>query len=137
MSSDIRSPSPGVEERPAGEVAGDLADDVRRMIDLQVELAKQEARELAVANAVAAGMLAVGGLLVVLAVLVALPVLLVTVLPWHWQAAVVWTALYLLVGAAGLLVGRSRLRLEPPRKTLAALKETREWVLRRMRSPIS
>jgi uncharacterized membrane protein YqjE len=137
MSSDIRPPSRGVEERPAGEVAGDLAEDVRRMIDLQVELAKQELRELAVANAMAAGILVTGGLLVVLAVLVALPVVLVTVLPWHWETAVVWTVLYLVAGGAGLLIGRSMLRLEPPRKTLAALKETREWVIQRMRSPSS
>jgi uncharacterized membrane protein YqjE len=122
-------------DKPTPEVASDLAEDVRRMIDLQVELAKRELREMAVANALAAGLLGGGGLLGTLAVLVALPVVLVVVLPWHWQVAVVWAVAYLLIGAAALLAGRSRLRLEPPRKTLAALKETKEWVLQRMRSP--
>jgi hypothetical protein len=137
MSSKPELPRESGEEQPAADVAGDLAEDVRRLIDLQVELAKREVRELAVANATAAGIMGTGGLLIVLAVLVALPVLLVIVLPWHWQAALVWMVAYLLIGAVGVLVGRSRLRLTLPQKTLDALKETREWVLRRMRSPIS
>jgi hypothetical protein len=61
-------------------------------------------------------------------------VLLVALLPWHWEVAAVWIAAYALGGAVALLVGRARLRLAAPPKTVAELKENREWVLRRINS---
>src|SRR5258708_39255186 len=64
--------------------------DAQRLVALEVALAKQEAKELATANAIALGVIAVGGLLAVLAILVAVPGLVVMLVPWKWEAAAVW-----------------------------------------------
>ena len=108
--------------------------DAQRLVALEVALAKQELRELATANAIAAGLIAVGGLLAVLGVLVALPSLIVWLVPWKWQAALVWTVAYVVIGVVLVFVGRSRLELRLPPRTLESLKENKEWGLRRVRS---
>jgi hypothetical protein len=108
--------------------------DAQRLVALEVALAKQEARELATANAIAAGVIAFGGLLAVLGVLVALPTLVIWLVPWKWQAAAVWTAGYIVVGVALVLVGRARLELHLPPRTIESLKENKEWALRRVKS---
>jgi Putative Actinobacterial Holin-X, holin superfamily III len=61
-------------------------------------------------------------------------VIVVFLVPWHWQAAVVWAIAYMVVGAALALYGRSRISLRLPAKTLDSLKENKEWVLRQIRS---
>jgi Putative Actinobacterial Holin-X, holin superfamily III len=131
MGDDLNRPDPG-ESTP--ELATEITDDLQRMATLQLELAKQEVKELAIQNAVAAGMLGAAAVVALLAVLVAVPVLLVVILPWHVQTAAVWMVLYLVLGAVLALLGRSRLRLELPPKTTQTLKENKEWALRRMRS---
>jgi uncharacterized protein (DUF58 family) len=80
------------------------------------------------------GAMSAAGILVMLAVLVALPVAAVLLVPWHWQAAVVWAAAYVLLGIALYLFGRSRLKLRLPTRTLDSLKETKAWAIRRLRS---
>ena len=89
---------------------------------------------LAISNAIAAACMAAAGLLAVLAILVALPVLVVEVVPWHWEAALVWTLAYLVIAGGLYLFGKSRLRLRLPAKTLDSLKETEELAFRHMRS---
>jgi hypothetical protein len=131
MGDDLNRPNP---EESTPELATEITDDLQRMATLQLQLAKQEVKELAVQNAIAAGMLGTAAVVAVLAVLVALPVLVVVILPWHWEAAVVWVVGYLALGAVLALLGRSRLRLELPPKTTETLKENKEWALRRMRS---
>jgi hypothetical protein len=108
--------------------------DAQRLVSLEVALAKQEVKDLITANAIAAGMLAGGGLVLILAILVAVPVFIVTLVPWHWQAAAIWAVAYTAIGIALVLVGKSRLRIKLPAKTIASLKENKEWALRRMRS---
>jgi len=103
---------------------------------LEVALAKQEVKELVMVNAIAAGMMAGGGLVLMLAIFVTLPVAVVTLVPWHWQAALTWTVAYAVIGIALVLVGKSRLRMSLPAKTIASLKESKEWALRRMRSTV-
>ena len=120
----------------SGELAGEVVQDAQRLVLLEVALAKRELKDLAIANAVAAGMMAGGGLLLILAILVAVPVIVVTLVPWHWQAALIWAAAYVLIGIALVLVGKSRLRIRLPAKTIASLKESKEWALRRMRSTV-
>jgi hypothetical protein len=107
---------------------------VQRIVELQVDLARREVREMAVRNLAAAGSLAMGAALIATAMVVGIPVLLVVILPWHWEVAAIWIVLYLLVGALAVLVGKARLRIAVPPKTLEALKENREWVLRQIRS---
>jgi Putative Actinobacterial Holin-X, holin superfamily III len=111
-----------------------VVSDAQRLIALEVALAKQEAKELATGNAIALGIIAFGGLLLILGVLVALPALAVWLLPWHWQAAAVWAASYLVIGLLLIIVGRTRLALRLPPRTIESLKENKEWALRRVRS---
>ena len=111
-----------------------VVSDAQRLVALEVALAKQEAKELATANAIAAGVIAFGGLLAVLAILVALPVLVVMLVPWKWEAAAVWAGAYLVIGLLLVIVGKARLQLKLPPRTVESLKENKEWALRRVRS---
>ena len=111
-----------------------VVSDAQRLVALEIALAKQELRELATGNAIAAGIIVFGGLLTALAVLVALPSLVVWLVPWHWQAAAVWGAAYLVIGIGLVLLGKSRLQVRLPRRTLDSLKENKEWALRHVKS---
>ncbi len=113
---------------------GSVVSDAQRLVELQIALAKQELKELATGNAIAIGVIAVGGLLAILAIFVAAPVLVVTLVPWKWEAAAVWVAAYLVIGAVLILIGKSRLQVKLPPRTIASLKENKEWALRRVRS---
>lgn len=125
---------------PAGETTSSRAliesviSDVKELVGLEIALARQELKDLAVRNGIAVGFLVLGAILIALAVLVSLPVLVVVLVPWHWQAAAAWLALYLLGGLVLVLVGRARLRLQPPARTIESLKESKEWALRHVRS---
>ncbi len=114
------------------ELAHDIVENAQELVRLEIALAKQEVKELAITNAVAAGSFAVAGLLAMLAILVALPVLIVVLVPQHWIAALVWLVLYLVVAAVLALIGRSRLRIEVPQRTISSLRETKSWALRQL-----
>ncbi|HYT11741.1 MAG TPA: phage holin family protein [Candidatus Nitrosopolaris sp.] len=116
------------------ELAADVVQGVQRLVTLEVTLARQELKELAITNAIAVGAMAAAGTLVMLAVLVALPVAVVVAVPWHWQAAVVWAFAYLVLAGVLYLFGKSRLKVRLPTRTLDSLKETKAWALRRLRS---
>ena len=118
------------------DLAADAVQTVHRLIDLEIALAKQELREIATANVIAAACIGAGGLMAVLALLVALPVMVILLVPWHWQAALVWALAYLVIAAGLALYGRSRLTLRMPTRTLESLKENKEWALRRMKSTV-
>ena len=111
-----------------------VVSDAQRLVALEIALAKQELKELAMANAIALAIMMFGVLLAVLGLLVAVPALVVVLVPWHWQAAAVWVAAYLLIGLALVLVGKARLQVRLPTRTLESLKENKEWALRRVRS---
>ncbi|HEY3086055.1 MAG TPA: phage holin family protein [Candidatus Dormibacteraeota bacterium] len=111
-----------------------VINDAQRLVSLEIALAKQETKELATRNAIALGLLTFGGLLGLLAVLVAVPVLVVMLVPWKWEAAAVWVAAYVVIGIGLILLGRARLQVGLPRRTVESLKENKEWALRRMRS---
>jgi uncharacterized membrane protein YdbT with pleckstrin-like domain len=120
----------------SGDLAAEVIHDAQRLVSLEVALAKQELKDLAMANAVAAGLVAGGGLLILLGVLVAIPSLVVAVVPWHWVAAAAWVVLYLVIGLGLVLYGKTRFRVGLPAKTMASLKESKEWALRRMKSTV-
>ena len=112
----------------------EIVHEAQDLVELQLELAKQDLRELAVRNSVAVGLLSFGGLLVLLAVLVAVPVLIVLWSENRVLSAIIWIAVYVVAGAILMLVGRLMLRLEVLRKTLTSLEETKRWALRQIRS---
>jgi cytochrome c biogenesis protein CcdA len=120
----------------SGDIAAEVIYDAQRLVSLEIALAKQEVRDLVMASAVAAGMVGLGGLLILLALLVAVPSFVVALVPWKWQATLVWIAGYLLLGLGLVYWGRSRFALKLPTRTLETLKENKEWVLRRMRSTV-
>jgi hypothetical protein len=122
-------------DRSSAELAQDIVHEAQDLVRLEVELAKQELRELATRNGIAAGLLVFGTVLLGLALLVVLPLLLLVVV-WdnHVLGAVIWLTGYVVAGALLLLVGRLLLRLEPPRRTLSTLEETKRWALRQIRS---
>ena len=117
------------------EIAAGLVEEAENLIRLEIALAKQELKEMAITNAIAAGAFAGAGLLALLALLVGLPVLIVVAVEPHWLAALVWIILYLAVAAGLALLGRSKLHIALPERTVNSLKETRNWALRQMRSP--
>ncbi len=122
-------------EQSSAELAQDIVHDAQGLVRLELQLARQELTELVWRNGIAAGLLMLGAVLMLLAMLVALPVLLLVVL-WdkHVLGAIIWFGAYLVLGAALLLTGRLRLRLQPPRRTLTSLEETKRWALRQIRS---
>ena len=121
-------------EESSSELAHDIVASAQQLVQLEVNLAKQEVKELAIRNGVAFGLLAGAGLFALLALLVALPVLIINLIPAHAIAAAVWLALYIVLAAVLALVGRARLQLQPPRRTIQSLKETRAWALRQISS---
>ena len=131
---------PAVETIPADHGArsrgliASVVSDAQRLVSLEIALAKQELRELATGNAIAAGLIATGGLLLGLGLLVALPSLIVALVPWHWQAAAVWLAAYVVIGLVLIIVGKRRLQLRLPPRTIESLKESKEWALRHVKS---
>jgi len=116
------------------ELAAEVVQDVNRLVGLEIALAKQELKELAIRNVIAAACMAVGALFAILALLVAVPVAVVMLVPWHWEAAAVWAVVYALLAAGLALHGKARLQITLPPKTVASLKETKTWALQRMRS---
>jgi hypothetical protein len=120
----------------SSDLATEVAHDAQRLVNLEIALAKQEIKDLVLANAIAVGMVAGGGLLLILGVLVAIPVFIVVLVPWHWPAAGTWIVLYVLLGIGLMLAGKARFALKLPARTLASLKENKEWALRQMRSTV-
>ena len=125
--------APGKPASSRGLIGSVLAD-AQRLIALEIAIAKQEVKELATGNAIAAGLMAFGALLTVLAILVAVPVLVVMLVPWKWEAAAIWVAAYLIVGLVLIVIGKARLQVKLPPRTMESLKENKEWALRRVKS---
>ena len=123
----------------SGDLAAEVVQDVSRLVNLEIALAKQELKELAIRNGIAVGLLAFGGLLCILALLVAVPVAVVLLIAFGWTAvaviaAAVWAVVYLVIGVALVFVGKARLRIGLPSRTIASIKETKTWALHRLRS---
>ena len=116
------------------ELAADAMQGVQRLVSLEIALAKQELKEIAIVNLTAVACIAVAGLLGMLALLVAIPVLIVALVPWHWQAALVWVVAYAVIAGGLALYGKSRISLRMPTRTLESLKENKEWALHQLRS---
>jgi hypothetical protein len=128
---DDATPSPSAK---SGDLAATVIHDAQRLVSLEIALAKQEIKDMAIGNGIAAALVAAGGLLVILGLLVAAPTLVVVLVPWHWEAALAWAAGYILLGGALALAGKARFRLGLPARTLESLKENKEWALRQIRS---
>jgi cytochrome c biogenesis protein CcdA len=117
------------------ELAAEIVEEAERLVRLQIALAKAELKELAITNAIAAGAFATAAVLILVTLLVAIPVLIVVAVEPHWLAALAWILVYLIIAGGLALLGRSKLRIAIPERTVNSLKETKDWALRQMRSP--
>jgi Putative Actinobacterial Holin-X, holin superfamily III len=118
----------------SADLAAGLVEDAQRLVQLEIALAKQELKELAIRNAVAAGLLGGAAFLATVAVFVGVPLLITLLVPDHVVAVLVWIGIYF--GGAVVLgvAGRLLLNVKPPERTLASLRETKEWVVRQISS---
>jgi cytochrome c biogenesis protein CcdA len=117
------------------ELAAGIVEEAERLVRLEIALAKAEIKELAITNAIAAGAFAVAAMLVLVTLLVAIPVLIVVAVEPHWLAALAWIVVYLVAAAGLALLGRAKLHIAIPERTVNSLKETKDWAIRQMRSP--
>jgi cytochrome c biogenesis protein CcdA len=134
MQTTVNGHQDSVTRTSSRELAADVMQGVQRLVSLEIALAKQELREIAIVNVIAVACMAAAGLLAILALFVAVPVLVVALVPWHWQAALVWAVAYVLIAGGLALYGRSRLSLRMPSRTIESLKENKEWALHQLRS---
>jgi small-conductance mechanosensitive channel len=114
-------------------LAEELVEKVERLVQLEKQLAIREAKELGIRNGIAIGMLAVAGLLLMVAVFVGLPMLAVITWP-HWWTVAIWIVGYLVLAAILALIGKSRIKIGVPPKTMRSLQETKDWALTQLRS---
>ncbi|MBI2955654.1 MAG: phage holin family protein [Chloroflexi bacterium] len=113
-----------------------LANNVALIVDKQIDLAKEEARE-DFSHALRGAMLAIVGAVLLLSAWVSFIVtgifLISRAMP-DWLAALIVGIFFLVVGVLVLLIGKARLQVKPLAKTRESLREDVEWV---KRQPIS
>jgi hypothetical protein len=110
----------------------DLAQDTGRLVQLEIELLKQETIELLKRNALVAAMLAGAGLCALLTLIFAL-VLVIQLYPNHVLAAaivcLIWLAAAIMLG----LVGKARLKIAVPTQAIESVKEDLEWAKQQLK----
>lgn len=123
------------------DLAAGLIEDAQDLVKLEIDLAKQEVKELAKSNAFAAGYFAGAAFVGMFAVLTWLFMVIVMALlwakgpAWGFVATVVVFVLFLVGAGILALIGKSKLAIHAPQKTIKQLKETKEWAVRQMKSP--
>jgi uncharacterized membrane protein YqjE len=121
-----------LDNRPLGDLFGDLASDMGNLVRQEVELAKVELTQKAKYLGRNIGYLVVGGAVAyaaLLAIIAAIIMLLAKVVP-HWGAALI---VGVVVGGIGwLLIGKAMMALQQaeltPRETVETLKEDATWM---------
>ena len=121
-----------MENRPLGDLFGDLATDMSNLVRQEVTLAKVEITQKAKYVGRNVGYLVVGGAVAyaaLLAMLAAIVMLLARVMP-HWGATLI---VGVVVGAIGwMLIGKALMALQQadltPRETVETLKEDATWM---------
>lgn len=114
------------------DLARGLVDDAQKLLELQLELAKVELQGLAIRNGVAVGLFGFAAMLLVLGIFVGGPLIIILEVPNHVLAAIIFAAAYVVAAIILAIAGRFTLKLEPPPRTIAALKETKEWLVRQI-----
>jgi hypothetical protein len=121
-----------MENRPLGDLFGDLATEMSNLVRQEVALAKVEIAQKAKYVGRNVGYLVVGGAVAyaaLLAILAAIIMLLARVMP-HWGATLI---VGVVVGAVGwILIGKAMMALQQadltPRETVETLKEDATWM---------
>lgn len=108
------------------DLARTAVEDTVLLVQQEIQLAKIETLEMLRSNILAAVLLGIA----VLCGLVFFLMLLVTIafiIPAHALVAGIETVLFLVLAAVLALIGKSRLRIGAPPKTMTTLKEDAEW----------
>lgn len=101
-------------------------EDVVRLVQQEIRLAKLELKEMLVSNIKAAALLSAAaacGLLFLVMLLVTIAL----VIPNHALAAGIETVIFLVLALALGFTGKAMLKIGPPQKTMTSLKEDAEW----------
>ena len=121
-----------LENRPLGDLFGDLASDMANLVRQEVSLAKLEITQKAKHVGRNVGYLVIGGAVAyaaLLAIIAAIIMLLARVMP-NWGAALIVGAV--VGGIAWLLIGKAMVALQQtdltPRETVETLKEDATWM---------
>ena len=126
-----------LENRPLGDLFGDLATDMSNLVRQEITLAKVELTQKAKYVGRNGGYLVIGGAIAyaaMLAIIAALIMLLAKYVP-HWGSALIVGAV---VGGIGwLLIGKAMAALQQtdltPRETVETLKEDATWMKQQMK----
>jgi uncharacterized membrane protein YqjE len=134
VTQDVGSARPGqsADSRSIGELLSDVTDDFGRLVRQQIDLAKAELKEQAVATRQAAIMLgtaAVAGLLVLVLMSFAIVYALSEIMPPGWAALIV-AVIWAVVAGVTFSTGRQRMKqISPiPQKTVETVKEDMQWL---------
>jgi len=106
-------------------------DDVIRLVQQEIQLAKVEVKEMLGSNIRAAIMLsiaAVSGLFFFVMLLVTIAL----IIPAHALVAGIEAIIFLILVVIFGLMGKSMLKIGPPQKTMESLKEDAEWAKHRL-----
>jgi len=114
------------------DLARGLVDDAQKLLELQIKLARAELTGLAIRNGIAIGLFAFAALLVMFAIFAGVPLIVVELTHNHVLTAIIFAAAYVLAAIILAIAGRITLKLQPPQRTIAALKETKEWLVRQI-----
>jgi hypothetical protein len=114
------------------DLARGLVDDAQKLVELQLALARAELQALAIRNGVAFGLFGFAGVLLMFAIFAGGPLIVVLEVPNHSLAAIIFAVAYVVAAIILAIAGRFTLKLEPPPRTIAALKETKEWLVRQI-----
>ena len=121
-----------LENRPLGDLFGDLATEMSNLVRQEVALAKVEVSQKVKHVGRNVGYLAIGGAVAyaaVLAIIAGIIMLLAKVVP-HWGAALIVGAV--VAGIGWLLIGKAMVALQQtdltPRETVETLKEDATWM---------
>lgn len=126
------------DEQDVGRLLKQLSDQTRRLAQQEIELAKDELTVKAKAAGIATGLLVVGallGLLALLTITATLVLALATVVA-GWLAALIVSALYLVLAAVLGLLARARLVRAAPLARLQAVESAKEdvaWLKNRVK----
>ncbi len=126
-----------MENRPLGDLFGDLATEMSNLVRQEVALAKVEVTQKAKYVGRNVGYLVVGGAVAyaaLLAILAAIIMLLARVVP-NWGAALIVGVV--VAGIGWMLIGKAMMALQQadltPRETVETLKEDATWMKQQMK----
>ena len=112
-----------------------LIDDARDLIRKEIELAKVELVDLVKTNAIAVGLFAGAGIVAFIAFII-LQVAIILTFHFEVQFIVAWALFifWLAITVILALMGRRKLKIKAPEKTVATLKGDIEWAKEQIRS---